>query len=196
MAMREKLFLSASLLPKGGKNPVHDNDSAPDLEKILLLLDPVVASIRLTKVLIDGERGLNLLFVRTLKKIGLNITDMLTLSKAPFYGIVPRNSATPIGPVTLLVTFGTRVNYRTEYNKFEVADFEYSYHAILGRPVLAKFMVVPHYVYLLLKMPGKSGVLTFHDDLKKSYDCDLEAIEYASTTHVPDSSSEVLTAVQ
>jgi hypothetical protein len=37
-----------------------------------------------------------------------------------------------------------RENYRTEFIKFEVANFESSYHAILGRPALAKFMVVPH----------------------------------------------------
>jgi hypothetical protein len=56
-----------------------------------------------------------------------------------------------------------------KYIKFEVADFESSYHAILSRPALAKFMSVPHYIYLLLKMPGKIGVLTFSGDLKKSY---------------------------
>jgi hypothetical protein len=38
-----------------------------------------------------------------------------------------------------------------KYIKFEVADFESSYHAILSRPALAKFMSVPHYIYLLLK---------------------------------------------
>jgi hypothetical protein len=64
-----------------------------------------------------------------------------------------------------------------EYIKFKVADFESSYHAILGRPALAKFMAVPHYVCLLLKMPGKTGVLTFCSDLKKLYDCDQKAIE-------------------
>jgi hypothetical protein len=74
--------------------------------------------------------------------------------------------------VVLLVTFGTKDNYRTVYIKFEVADFDSSYHAILGRPALAKFMAVPHYVYLLLKMPGKIGVLTLHGDLKKLYNCD------------------------
>jgi hypothetical protein len=56
--------------------------------------------------------------------------------------------------VVLPVTFGTRENYRTEFIKFEVANFDSSYHAILGRLALAKFMAVPHYVYLLLKMPG------------------------------------------
>jgi hypothetical protein len=63
-------------------------------------------------------------------------------------------------------------HYRTEYIKFEVADFDSSYHAILGRLALAKFMAVPHYVYLLLKMPGKTGLLTLCSDQKKSYDCD------------------------
>jgi hypothetical protein len=72
--------------------------------------------------------------------------------------------------VVLPVTFGTQENYRTEFIKFEVANFESSYHAILGRSALAKFMAVPHYVYLLLKMPGLSGVLTLRGDLKKSYD--------------------------
>jgi hypothetical protein len=117
--------------------------------------------------------------------MGLNISKMLTPSRAPFYSIILGNVATPLGSVALPVTFGMKDNYRTEYIKFEVADFELSYHAILGRPALAKFMAVPHYVYLLLKMPGKTGVLTFHGDLK-SYDCDQEVIEYATASHVPE----------
>jgi hypothetical protein len=101
--------------------------------------------------------GLNLIFASTLRKIGLDFKDMLVLSKSPFYGIVPGNAGHPLGMVVLPVTFGTRENYRTEFIKFEVANFESSYHAILGHPALAKFMAVPHYVYLLLKMPGLSG---------------------------------------
>jgi hypothetical protein len=75
-----------------------------------------------------------------------------------------------------------------------VADFDSSYHAILSRPTLAKFMAVPHYVYLLVKMPGKIGVLKLRGDKKKSYDCDQEAIEYATTSCVPEPSAEVLAA--
>jgi hypothetical protein len=52
--------------------------------------------------------------------------DMLVLSKSPFYGIVPGNAAHPLGTVVLPVTFGTRENYRTEFIKFEVANFESS----------------------------------------------------------------------
>jgi hypothetical protein len=160
------------------------------------VLDPVVAEVKLTRVLIDGGSGLNLIFASTLKKMGLDLTNKLTPSKAPFYGIVPGNAAHPLGTVVLPVTFGTRENYRTEFIKFEVANFESSYHAILGRPVIAKFMAVPHYVYLLLKMPGRSGVLTLQGDLKKSYDCNQEAIQYALTSRVPDASEEVLAAAQ
>jgi hypothetical protein len=165
------------------------------LGKFSLILDPVVAGSQLTRVLIDGGSSLNLLFVSTLKKMGLNISKMLTL-KTHFYGIVPGNVATPLGSVVLPITFGTKGNYRTEYIKFEVADFDLSYHAILGRLALAKFMAVPHYVYLLLKMSDKTSVLTLRGDLKKSYYCDQEAIEYTMTSRVLEPSTEVLAAVQ
>ena len=97
-------------------------------------------------MLIDGGSGLNILFAKTLKKMGLNVIDMLTKTKSPFYGIVPGNAVVPLGQVVLPVTFGTKDHYRTKYIKFEVADFKTSYHAILGRSALAKFMAVLHYV--------------------------------------------------
>ena len=84
----------------------------------------------------------------------------------------------------------------------QVANFESSYHAILEHPALAKFMVVPHYVYLLLKMAGRTGILTFRGDLQKfsaGYfrpSPTLLLIAYASTNRLPDTSGEVLIAVQ
>jgi hypothetical protein len=152
----------------------------------------VVASSRLNKVLIDGGSGLNVLFTKTLKKMKLDITHMLTKSTLPFYGIVHGNTAIPLGSVVLPVTFGeSRDNYRTEYVKFEVVDFETSYHAILGGPAIAKFMAVHHYTYLVLKMPSPAGVLSLQGDLKISHDCDTEAVEIASTNQVPSTMMEV-----
>jgi hypothetical protein len=125
-----------------------------------LVLKTVDAGSRLNKVLIDGGSGLNVLFAKTLKKMGLDITNILTKSIAPFYGIVPGNAAIPLGSVVLPVTFGeSRDNYRTEYVKFEVADFETSYHAILGRPAIAKFMAVPP-LHLLGTQDAKSSRCT------------------------------------
>jgi hypothetical protein len=94
--------------------------------------------------------------------------------------------------VVLPVTFGeSRENYRTEYIKFEVMDFETSYHAILDRPAIAKFMAVPHYSYLVLKMPSPAGVLSLQGDLKISHDCDTEAVEIPSTNQVPYAMMEI-----
>jgi hypothetical protein len=162
--------------------------------KFPLVVDPIMVGSQLTRVLINGGSRLNLLFTSTLKKIGLDISKMLTPNKAPLYDIVPGHAATLLELVVLPVTFGMKDNYRTEYIKFEVADFDSSYHAILSRPALAKFMAMPHYVYLLLKMPSKTGVLTLRGDLNKSYYCDQEAIEYAMTSCVPEPSAEVVAA--
>jgi hypothetical protein len=160
-----------------------------------LVLKPVVAGSRLNKVLIDGGSGLNVLFTKTLKKMKLDITHMLTKSTSPFSGIVPGNAAIPLGSVVLPVTFGESWdNYRTEHIKFEVADFETSYHAILGRPAIAKFMAVPHYTYLVLKMPSPAGVLSLQGDLKISHDCDTEAVEIAFTNQVPNAMMEIYAA--
>jgi hypothetical protein len=160
-----------------------------------LVLKPVVAGSRLNKVLIDGGSGLNVLFTKTLKKLKLDITHMLTKSSSPFYGIVPGNAAIPLGLVVLPVTFEeTRENYRTEYIKFEVADFESSYHAILGRPAITKFMAVPHYTYLVLKMPSPASVLSLQGDLKISFDYDTEVVELAATNQVPNTMMEIYAA--
>ena len=75
--------------------------------------------------------------------------------------------------------FGDRANFHSEVLTFEVVDFLGSYHAILGRPCYAKFMAVPNYTYLKLKMPGPNGVITIESTYEYAYDCDVECIEYA-----------------
>jgi hypothetical protein len=87
-----------------------------------------------------------------------------------------------MGQVSLLVTFGAGENFRTEYLSFEVADFKSSYHAILGHPMLARFMAIPHYTYPVLKMPTPHGVLTVYGDLLVSFKCDNEALEIATAS--------------
>jgi hypothetical protein len=54
-----------------------------------LILKLGVAGSRLKKVLIDGGSGLNILFTKTLKKMKLDITHMLTKSTSPFYASSP-----------------------------------------------------------------------------------------------------------
>jgi len=49
-----------------------------------------------------------------------------------------------------------------------------AYHAILGRLALAKFMAMPHYTYLVLKMPMEQGVLSLHTNLDIAYSYEKE----------------------
>jgi hypothetical protein len=49
--------------------------------------------------------------------------------------------------------FGTRENFHTEQMQFNVANFEMVYNSFLGRTTLTKFMAIPQYTYLVLKIP-------------------------------------------
>ena len=66
--------------------------------------------------------------------------------------------------------------------QFKVADFQAAYNAVLGRPGLAKFMAVPHYTYLVLKMPGPAGVITLRGDPKKAYECNKGSCDMVGVT--------------
>src|SRR5881394_3029403 len=103
----------------------------------------------------------------------------LKWSRAPFHGVIPGTSATPRGTIKLPIMFGSRENFRTEDVTFEVADFETAYHAILGRPALAKFIAVPHYTYMLMKLPGPNGIISLWGDVRRSFDCDQESCTLA-----------------
>jgi len=67
---------------------------------------------------------------------------------------------------------------RKETLTFEVVGFGGTYHAIIGRPLYAKFMAIPNYTYLKLKMPGPKGVITISSSYEHAYECDVECIKY------------------
>jgi hypothetical protein len=60
-----------------------------------------------------------------------------------------------------------------------VADFEGTYHAILGHPAITKFMAVPHYRYLVLKMPTEKGVLTLRGNVFVAYTYEEDSFRVA-----------------
>ena len=104
--------------------------------------------------------------------VKLGVTkNMLQPSKTTFHGIVPGVSCSPMGSVWVDVQFGSKENCRAESVLFEVVDLESPYHALLGRPALAKFMASDHVAYLKLKMPGTNGVITIAGNHKRSMEC-------------------------
>src|SRR5207237_1776633 len=146
------------------------------------------------RVLIDGGSRLNILFAKTLGDMKIPCSE-LNRSSSPFHGVIPGTSAIPLGQISLPITLGTLENFWTENITFKVADFEAAYHAILGRPALAKFMAVPHYTYMLMKLPGPNGVISLQGDVRRSYDCDQESCSIAENIRAKaDQNSIRLTA--
>jgi hypothetical protein len=126
----------------------------------------------------DGGSSLNIIYAETLGLLGVDLSTIWA-GAAPFHGIVPGKRVLPLGQLDLPVCFGTPSNFRKETLTFEVVGFQGTYHAVLGRQCYAKFMAVPNYTYLKLKMPGPNGTITVGSTYRHAYECDVECVEYA-----------------
>jgi hypothetical protein len=51
---------------------------------------------------------------------------------SPFWGIIPGKASLSLGQITLPIQFSTAKHFRVDYVNFLVADFNTTYHAILG----------------------------------------------------------------
>ena len=76
--------------------------------------------------------------------------------------------------------FGDRANFCSVVLTIKVVDFLGSYHAILGRPCYARFMAIPNYTYLKLKMPRPNDVITMSSAFLHTFACDREHYELAT----------------
>ena len=61
-----------------------------------------------------------------------------------------------------------------------MVGFHGTYHAILGHPCYTKFMAVPNYTYLKLKMLGPHGVITVSNSFQRAYECEVECCDHAA----------------
>jgi hypothetical protein len=171
----------------------------PSPGEYALVLDPVICSdthtCRFSCVLIDGGSSINLLYRSSLEKLGIPLAQ-LKPSWLTFHGIVPGHSCTPLGKVQLEVLFGEKGNSRRQPIWFEVVDISSPYHALLGRPALAKFMAVPHYAYLKMKLPGPRGVITVSGSFKKSLACAKESSQLAEVLVIAEEKRQLLHRVE
>jgi hypothetical protein len=104
--------------------------------------------------------------------------DQLRPSTTPLHGVAPGKRVQPLRQIDLPVWLGAPDNFRKETLTFEVVGFRDAYHAILGRSCYAKFMAVPNYTYLKMKMPGPNGVITMGSSIEHAFDCGVECVEH------------------
>ena len=82
-----------------------------------MIVDPIIAETRLTKEVMDGGSGLNILYAETLDLMGIS-KSRLRNDTSPFHGVVPGHRAHPLGQIDLPVYFGTPDNFRWEVLTF------------------------------------------------------------------------------
>jgi hypothetical protein len=131
----------------------------------------------------------------TMQKLGIK-ENMLEPSKTTFHGIVPGLLCVPMGKIQMDVIFGSWDNCRVENLMFEVVDLESPYHALLGRPALAKFMASTHVVYLKMKIPGPKGVITVIGDYKRSMACATSGSNLAETLIIAEEKKRLKRAME
>jgi hypothetical protein len=111
-------------------------DDNPKPGHAALVVEAQIRGFKMSKVFMDGGSGLNLIFVDTIKSMGVTMR-MLEETDTCFHGILPTLPVYSLGKVYLNVVFGKPDNFRKEKIEFEVVNWESQYHAILGRPAYA-----------------------------------------------------------
>src|SRR6266542_5077330 len=79
-------------------------ESVPHPGHYPLVLDPIVRTVKLNRVLIHSGSGLNILFAKTLDDMKIPCSE-LKQSSTPFHRVIPGTSATPLGTIKLPITF-------------------------------------------------------------------------------------------
>jgi len=157
-----------------------------------LVVDPIIVSTMLSKVLMDCGSILNIIYLETLDLLGIERAQ-LQPSAGGFHGVVPGKKALLVGRIDLPVCFGTTANFRKETLTFEVVAFRGMYYAIIGRLGYAKFMAIPDCTHLKLKIPRPKGVITVSSSYEHAYECDIECIEYGEAI---ESSAELASKLE
>jgi hypothetical protein len=85
-------------------------DRVPSPGKYPLIANPVIGNVRLTKVLMDGGRSLNIIYAETLGLLRIDLSSVRA-GVAPFHGIIPGKRVQPLGQLDLPVCFGTPSNF-------------------------------------------------------------------------------------
>jgi hypothetical protein len=129
-----------------------------------------------------------------MEKLGIPAIQ-LKPTKLTFYGIVSGYSCTLMGRIELEVLFSEKNNHHRELIWFEVVDLNSPYHALLGRPALAKFMAVLHSAYLKMKLPGPRGVITITGCYKKSIECARASSKLAEALVITEQKRQLLQRV-
>jgi hypothetical protein len=148
----------------------HHLDSIPKPKRLPLIVERLVRMTQLTKALMNAGSGLNLMFLDTFEGLGLT-QDQLKISPHPFYGVV----LAPSGRLLHPSPSETRAPTTPKHSSLRC-----SASSSLTMPCYIKFMVIPSYASLKLKILRPIGVITMEVKTQWVLDCEQSGIELAT----------------
>jgi hypothetical protein len=128
----------------------------PNSVQYPLVVEPVIGNSRFSKVLMDGG-GQPQHLVRAHPTADGNRVGPAAAQHDAVPWRCAGQACLAIGQIDLSVWFGMLDNFHKETLTFEVVGFRGTYHTILGRSCYAKFMAIPNYTYLKMKMLGQKA---------------------------------------
>jgi hypothetical protein len=116
-----------------------------------LLMFGEIDDLAINRIMIDGGSAINLLPLRTLKKIGYSKGD-LCRSNVVIHGF-NQSGQEALGTIFLIL----KLKNFTTYVKFHIIDAATSYNALIGRPWLHENGVIPSTLHQCIKYKDQSG---------------------------------------
>ncbi|XP_057771155.1 uncharacterized protein LOC130990957 [Salvia miltiorrhiza] len=136
-------------------NPHHD----------ALVISICIANCLTKRVLIDNGSSANVLFLSTLREMGIDETKIIR-KMTVLVGFSGEQKST-LGEIELPV-YAEGVNLCT---RFLVVDSPFAYNVILGRPWIHEMGAVPSTYHQVLRFPTKWGVREIRGDQRDSRSC-------------------------
>ena len=87
-----------------------------------MVLDPIIDGYHLTRDLMDGVSSLNVIYLDTIRKMGID-PSRISQSNTTFKRVIPGIEARCTGSLVLEVVFGSPENFRSEELIFDIAPF-------------------------------------------------------------------------
>ncbi|XP_062074670.1 uncharacterized protein LOC133778679 [Humulus lupulus] len=132
-----------------------------------LVIDVKIANKRVSRVLVDDESSINVLFKPAFTAIGLTEVDVASCP-TQIYGF-NGDSLLLMGKIQLPVMLGNKVQGSFKYFTFIVVDYPTTCNVIFGRPALIDFDAITSIPHLCMKFPcDNGGVGTMRGDQKST----------------------------
>ncbi|RRT69106.1 hypothetical protein B296_00026525 [Ensete ventricosum] len=142
-----------------------------------LVITACIANTRVRRIMINTGSSVDILYLNAFQKLSITNQDLIPMILT-LTGFI-RDVITPVGIVTLPMTFGDEPRTKTFMVPFMVVKLPSAYNMIIRRPTLDKRRAVVSTYHRSIKFPTSAGPGEVRSDSQESRRC------YLMTTVIP-----------